>query len=309
MSPLLSNEPCSAQPSTILAGISREKLSLYWELTKPRLSFLSIITAIVGYLVANPVRDSLVLVALILGTALSAGSAGVLNQWLEREVDARMARTRNRPLPSSSVSPLGALLWGLSLGVIGTVVLLLGTNVLATCLSLATILSYILVYTPLKQVTPWCTHIGAIPGALPPLIGWAAAEGSIGPLGWILFAMLFAWQIPHFMAIAWTYRDDYADANMPMLTVVDPGGERVIRHCNVFTWLLLLSSVLPAILGFCTWAYGVCALLSGGYFVVRARAFSRAEDRTKTARKLFFASIFYLPFILAALVLDRWLLI
>lgn len=309
MSPLLSNEPCSAQSSPIAASFSREKLSLYWELTKPRLSFLSIITAIVGYLVANPVRDTQVLVALIVGTALSAGSAGVLNQWLEREVDARMARTRTRPLPTASVSPLGALIWGLFLGSVGTTVLFLGTNGLATFLSLATILSYILVYTPLKQVTPWCTHIGAVPGALPPLIGWAAAEGGIGALGWILFAMLFAWQIPHFMAIAWTYRDDYADANMPMLTVVNPEGDRVIRHCNVFTWGLLVASLLPTLLGYCTWVYGACALLSGGYFVVRARAFARSEDRSKTARKLFFASIFYLPFILAALVIDRWLLI
>lgn len=309
MSPLLSNERCPAQSSTLSAAIYREKLSLYWELTKPRLSFLSIITAIVGYLVANPIRDAQVLSALILGTAFSAGSAGVLNQWLEREVDARMARTRNRPLPSFSVSPLGALLWGLFLGGAGTVVLLLGTNVLATCLSLATIISYILVYTPLKQITPWCTHIGAIPGALPPLIGWAAAEGTLGGLGWILFAMLFAWQIPHFMAIAWTYRDDYAEANMPMLSVVNPSGERVIRHCNVFTWFLLFSSLLPTVLGYCSWAYGICALCAGAYFVVRARAFSQSEDRSKAARKLFFASIFYLPFILAVLVLDRWLLI
>ncbi|HCR37621.1 MAG TPA: protoheme IX farnesyltransferase, partial [Opitutae bacterium] len=190
----------------------------------------------------------------------------------------------------------------------GPAVLAWGTNWLAAGLAVATIASYLWVYTPLKQKTLWCTHVGAVPGALPPLIGWAAAEGHLGALGWILFAILFAWQIPHFMAIAWTYRDDYATARMPMLPVVDKKGDRVVRHSTLFTWLLVIFSLLPVFMSYCTWAYGSCALLAGVYFAVRAHAFSYEDRRQRAARQLFFASIFYLPFVLAALVLDRWLL-
>ena len=190
------------------------KLNAYYELTKPRLSMLSVFTATVGYLVARPDFELLLLLALVAGTALAAGSAAALNQWIEREIDARMKRTRSRPLPSGQTEPKEALIYGLILGLAGCLLLWIGVNTLAALLALATLLSYLLLYTPLKQKGPWSTEIGTIPGALPPLIGWAAAEGQITPLGWILFALLITWQMPHFMAIAWLFREDYKQAGV-----------------------------------------------------------------------------------------------
>ncbi len=289
--------------------IRRLRLREYWELTKPRLSFLSVITAIVGYLVANPVRDGGTLIALIIGTAFAAGGAGALNQWLERKVDARMARTKHRPIPSGQVSAQGACIYGLLLSGIGCWVITQGTNSLAGSLTVLTLGSYLWVYTPLKRVTSWSTQIGAIPGALPPLMGWAAARGELNTLGWILFAILFTWQIPHFMAIAWTYRQDYAEGGMPMLSVIEPSGNRAARQAIFYCVLLLGISLLPVYLGYTTWFYGTCALGAGIYFLYRALIFSKSAQRDLPARKLFFASIFYLPLVLAILVLDRWLLI
>ncbi len=286
----------------------RRKLGAYWELTKPRLSLLSVITALAGYLAANPVRDAGKLIALVIGTSLAAGGAAALNQWLERDLDARMARTRTRPLPMGQISLVGALLWGLVLSYTGTWLLFKYVNGLSALLGVATIVSYILVYTPLKTRTPWCTHMGAIPGALPPLIGWAAATGTVSGLGWVLFGVLFAWQIPHFMAIAWTYRRDYAQAAMPMITVVEPSGRRAAREAFFFSVLLLGVSVWPVFLGQVGWFYGSVALVCGVYMIMRAWSFLKATSKDRAARKLFFASIFYLPPVLAALVIDQWLL-
>lgn len=185
-----------------------------------------------------------------------------------------------------------------------------GTTALAAILTVLTLVSYLLVYTPLKVRSIWNTHLGAIPGALPPLIGWAAARGTIDPLGWILFGILFAWQIPHFMAIAWMYRKDYAAAGMHMFPVDRPDGRETGWHSVFFTGVLLICSLLPGFLGYTTPVYQVVALLAGLWFFLRAWAFrdpSTAGDAV--ARKLFFASVFYLPLILATLVIDRWLLI
>jgi len=295
---------------TPMTWAQRLALRDYWELTKPRLSLLSVITALVGYMAANPMRDAGVFLSLLVGTSLAAGAAGALNQWLEREVDRKMARTQDRPLPSEAVSPQAALAFGLALGVIGTTLVWLGANPLAGALTLATLVSYLLVYTPLKRITTWNTLIGAVPGALPPLIGWAAAQGQIAPLGWILFGILFCWQIPHFMAIAWLYRDDYAQGGFVMSTVNDPTGQDAARQSLFHCIALLAISLLPSILGYTSLAYGAAALACGAFYLMTAIRFWRAggEQRTPASRKLFLASIAYLPLLLGALVVDRWLL-
>lgn len=307
------SRPTTPPATTIVAGkteLRRIALRSYWQLTKPRLSFLTVITAIVGYLCANPERNPLTLIALLIGTSMAAGSAGALNQFLERNLDARMQRTQSRPLPSGQLTPASALLFGLIMGLGGTVLIWEGTNALAALLTVLTLVSYLLVYTPLKVRSTWNTHVGAIPGALPPLIGWAAATGSIDGLGWILFGILFAWQIPHFMAIAWMHRKDYADAGMVMLPCVETSGRSTGVHSLVFAALLLLLSLLPGVFGYTTIAYTCVALLAGSWFLYKAWLF-RHPERTpeSTARNLFFASVFYLPLVLAAMVIDRWLLI
>lgn len=285
--------------------VSRALLREFWELTKPRLSFLSVITALVGYLVALPERNWGLLGALMLGTSLAAGGAGALNQWWEREQDAKMVRTRNRPIPSGIVPPKVAFIYGMTLSILGCFILHWGTNSLATWLTVLTLISYVLVYTPLKLLSSWCTEIGTIPGALPPLIGWAAAAGNLSTLGWILFAILVTWQMPHFMAIAWMYRKDYAKAQFPMLSVKDLTGKNVAMHALVYTLLLVACSILPTFLGFTTWLYGAMAIISGVYFTKLAWTFYTANQRELPARRLFIASVIYLPILLAALVVDR----
>lgn len=307
----------SSQPASVgshadaLSPVKSRTVPLreYFQLTKPRLSMLSVITAIVGYLSANPDRNSITLLSLLIGTSLAAGAAGALNQYIERELDGKMARTRGRPLPAGLISPSAALSFGLILAIAGVGSIWAGTNALAALLTALTLVSYLLVYTPLKVRSIWNTHLGAIPGALPPLIGWAAARGTIDPLGWILFGILFAWQIPHFMAIAWMYRKDYAAAGMRMFPVDRPDGRETGWHSVVFTAVLLICSLLPGFLGYTTLMYQSVALLAGLWFFYRAWAFRAPQTADDTAaRKLFFASISYLPLILAVLVLDRWLL-
>ena len=285
----------------------RKRIEDFYELTKPRLSFLSVITAIVGYLSANPSRDLSVLVSLLVGTSLAAGGAAVLNQWLERDADAKMVRTRKRAIPAGRVQPLNALVYGLSLSVIGCLMLFVGANALAGILTAITIATYTLLYTPLKRLTTWNTLIGAIPGALPPLIGWAAATGKIDLLGWVLFAILFLWQMPHFFAIAWTYRKDYAQGGFVMLSNADKDGRKVALQSFVFCLALIFSSLLPVLLGKASWIYGIIALAAGFYLLRPAIDFLKPEKRDTAARKLFFASIFYLPALLFPLVLDIWL--
>lgn len=282
--------------------------SAYYELTKPRLSLLSVITALVGYLAALPERNLSVLLCFLVGTALCAGGAATLNQWLERKTDALMKRTCDRPLPTGTVSPGTALGLGIALSIIGTLLLGFGANFLAGGIGLLTIFTYIALYTPLKLKTRWATEIGAFPGALPPLIGWAAAEGNISALGWILFGILSFWQIPHFMAIAWTFRKDYAAAGFPMLTVVDPSGHKAAIWSIVNALALVVVSLLPIFLDLATWFYTAVAAVFGIWILVRSIAFAKDSTRDAAARKLFFNSILYLPAVLFALVIDRWIL-
>lgn len=278
----------------------------FWELTKPRLSLLAVITAIVGYLVAQPDKNLLLFLNLFMGTSLAAGGAAVLNQWQERVADEKMARTRNRPIPSGSIAPETALIYGLILSAVGDITLWFGANSLAASLALITQVSYILIYTPLKHYSHWCTEIGAIPGAIPPLIGWAAAESSLSTLGWLLFAILLTWQIPHFMAIAWIFRKDYADAGFPMISVIDSSGHRVARQSLTFTLLLIICSLLPTLLGYTSFFYALIAVGSGLWILIKALRFTQKDNRDAAARQLFVVSIAYLPLLLAALVIDRW---
>jgi len=302
------NEKSEIVLATGAASSTRAQILEYLELTKPRLSLLSVITAVVGYLAALPTRENSVLVSLVLGTSLAAAGAAALNMWLERDADARMARTRERPVPSGAVSPDSALTFGLLLCAAGDALLYIGVNGLAACLALATQATYLLAYTPLKRKTSWCTEIGAIPGALPPLIGCAGAGAGISTLGWLLFAILLFWQIPHFMAIAWTYREDYQRAGFPMTTVVDATGATAAKKALVCTLALVVCSLLPTFLGYTTPAYAIVAGSTGAWFLLRAIRFLDPESRNSEARRLFFASIAYLPILLATLVIDRLIL-
>ena len=269
---------------------------------------MSVLTAIIGYLAADPSRDLIVLSSLIIGTSLAAGGAAVLNQWLEREADAKMERTKDRPIPSGQVIPYNALMFGLGLSIFGSYLLYAGANPLSGLLTAITVASYVLLYTPLKRLTTWNTLIGAIPGALPPLIGWAAAEGRISTLGWILFAVLFLWQMPHFFAIAWTYRKDYQIGGFIMLSNADENGAAVARQSFVFAIALVISTLLPTILGYTSLGFGAVAFITGCYILRPAWLFLIAENRDASARRLFITSIFYLPALLIPLVLDLWLI-
>jgi protoheme IX farnesyltransferase len=277
----------------------------YLELTKPRLSLLSVLTALVGYAAERPFAGGLSLLWVLLGTSLAAGGVATLNQWMEHETDAKMKRTADRPIPAGRVPTGSAFVLG-SLMCMGALMLIFArVGSLAALFALLTIVAYLGWYTPAKRSSRWSTEIGAIAGALPPLIGTAAAVGRISPLGWILFGIMFFWQIPHFMAVAWTYRGDYAAVHFPMLPVRDESGRNVARWAFVATVLLVLVSLLPFALGLADVWYAAAATGAGAWMLWRAVAFQRGAGRDLAARKLFLASIGYLPLALAALVADR----
>lgn len=277
----------------------------YFELTKPRLSLLSVLTTVVGYFAARPASDPLKFTLLLVGTSLAAGGVAALNQWMETETDARMKRTADRPLPSGKVPTGSAFVLGWVMCISALFLLFAKVAPLAALFTLATIVSYLGWYTPAKKRSRWSTEIGAVAGAFPPLIGWAAGEGTVTALGWILFGILFLWQIPHFMAIAWLYRRDYSEVQFPMLPVRDETGARVALWSLVNTVALVVVSLLPSFLGLTSKAYAACAGLCGAWFLFRAIAFLAPATRDVAARKLFLASIAYLPLVLGALVADR----
>jgi protoheme IX farnesyltransferase len=283
----------------------RARFGDYLELTKPRLSLLSVLTALVGYAVQRPFAGGLALLWVLLGTSLAAGGVATLNQWMEHETDAKMKRTADRPIPAGKVPTGSAFVLG-SLMCMGALMLIFArVGSLAALFALLTVIAYLGWYTPAKRTSRWSTEIGAVAGALPPLIGCAAAVGRIPPLGWILFGIMFFWQIPHFMAVAWTYRGDYAAVHFPMLPVRDESGRSVARWAFIATVLLVLVSLLPFVLGLADVWYAVAAAGAGAWMLWRAIAFLRGAGRDLAARKLFFASISYLPLALAALVADR----
>jgi heme o synthase len=277
----------------------------YLALTKPRLNSLVVVTSAGGYyLGASSPQTLLPMAGAAVGTALVAGGAAVLNQVYERETDALMERTRLRPLPDRRVSPEEARTFGTLLAAGGIVLLSVSANMLAALLALATLVVYLTIYTPMKRRSHLATLIGAVPGALPPLIGWAAATGTVSLGGWSLFAIVFLWQIPHFMAIAWLYRDDYARAGFPMLPVVEPDGRRTGRQAVLYAAALVPISVAPSIVGVTSAAYFWTALVLGvGLLWIAARFAASRTDAT--ARVLFYSSITYLPLIWTAMLLDR----
>jgi protoheme IX farnesyltransferase len=275
------------------------------ELFKLRLTTLVLLTTLVGFYIGwRTSMAYMLLLNTMLGTALVAMGAAALNQYLEREYDAKMWRTEDRPIPSGRMTPEGALIIGGVCGGAGLIYLTLAVNPLTGLLGAITLGSYLFVYTPLKRVTTLNTIIGAIPGALPPLMGWTAARGTITVEGWSLFAILFFWQLPHFLAIAWMYRDDYERAGFVMLPVVDPQGERTGRQALSHTLGLLPISLIPFLLGLVGRVYLGGALILGVAFVWSAFRFMRQTDLAR-ARKLFYASILYLPLLLALMVLDK----
>ena len=275
------------------------------DLFKARLTFLVLLTTLVGFYVGFSGRlDLLLLLHTMFGTALVASGAAALNQWWEREHDARMPRTEDRPLPSGRMQPETVLLLGGACGGLGLIYLALAVNLLTSLLGAITLASYIFVYTPLKRVTTLNTIVGAIPGALPPLMGWAAARGNISLGGWSLFAILFFWQLPHFLAIAWIYREQYARAGFVMLPVVDPAGERTGRQAVSHTLGLLPVSLGPFLFHLAGPLYLGGALALGLVFLWFAIQFSRRLTQ-RSARQLFFVSILYLPMLLGLMVFDK----
>jgi protoheme IX farnesyltransferase len=277
----------------------------YIELTKPRLNLLVVVTSAGGFYLGSTGSDRMAaMAAASVGTALVAGGAAVLNQVAERDTDALMERTRLRPVPASRVAPDEARVFGVTLSTLGLGLLAFGTNVLAAFLALTTIAVYLLIYTPLKRRSPHATLVGAVPGALPPLIGWTAGHGSPSLGGWTLFAIVFLWQIPHFMAIAWMFRDDYRRARFPMLPVLEPDGRRTGRQAAIYAAALVPASLAPTLAGVTGWSYFTAALILSVALLVLAIRFSAARS-DQSARALFFGSITYLPLVWAALVLDH----
>ncbi len=279
----------------------------YLELTKPRLSLLSVMTTMVGYFATRPLSHPGKLVLLFVGTSLAAGGVAALNQWLEHETDAQMKRTADRPIPTGKIATGSAFVLGWMMCTAALFLLFAWVDRLAALFALLTVISYLAWYTPAKRWSTWSTEIGAIAGAFPPLIGWSAGEGRVTALGWILFGVLYFWQIPHFMAVAWTYRRDYSAVHFPMLPVRDEAGGKVAAWSLINTVALVVVSLLPVALGYATWAYGLAAAVCGAWFLGRALLFLRPQGRDGAARKLFFTSIAYLPIVLGALVADRLL--
>ena len=275
--------------------LARANPADWLELTKPRITAMVVFTALVGYVTASAGATwSLPLAAALAGTGLVAAGASVLNQLLERDTDALMLRTRTRPLPAGRIGPGEARVFGALLTLSGLATLLAFSGPLAAAVACATWVSYLFAYTPLKRRTPLATLVGAVPGALPPVIGWAAARASLDPGALVLFAILFLWQVPHFLAIAWLYRDDYARAGFPMLPVLDREGTFTGRQAVVHSLALLLVSLAPTAAGLAGPAYLAGAFLLGVALTLCALRLARARDLA-SARTLFLASVLYLP--------------
>lgn len=281
------------------------KLSDYWVLTKPEVNLLVLASTLAGFYLASPHEVNWwLLFNTLLGTLLVASGTGTLNQFIERRPDAYMRRTANRPLPAGRVKPVEALVFGILLSVTGGVYLWLSVNALASALAILTLLTYLLLYTPLKKKTPLCTLVGAFPGAAPPLIGWAAARGTLGWEAWVLYAILFLWQFPHLLAIAWMYRQDYSRAGLVMLPRGDLDGRIMSFEIIGCTLALLPITLVPALMGQAGLIYLFGALILGlGFLRYSARlAFSRSNA---LARQLLLASIIYLPLVFGLMMIDK----
>ena len=283
----------------------RERVAAYGELTKPRITFLIVLTAAAGFALATRGRiDYLQMVSAMIGIGLLSSGIATLNQYMERDLDALMRRTADRPLPSGKLLPWEALVFGVGLTVLAEVYLAVLVNPLTALLGLTVIAGYLFGYTPLKTKTSLSTLVGAFPGAVPPLIGWTAARGELSLEAWVLFAILFLWQFPHFLAIAWMYREDYARAGILMLPVVEPDGRITGQQIVIYTLMLLPVSLLPTALGVSGKVYFFGAIILGLLFLyssVRA-AFSQSRQE---ARRLLLASVIYLPLLFILMVLNK----
>ncbi len=310
----MATEPilASLAVAPVVQGHRRARLPVfsdYWALTKPEVNFLIVLTTFAGFCLGrasgSPDFPVLLAVKAVLGTLLVASGTGTLNQYIERRFDAQMRRTARRPLAAGRLNSSAVLWFGIALSAAGSIYLAEAVNPLASLLAVATLLSYLFLYTPLKRQTPWCVLVGAFPGAMPPLIGWAAASGKLTLEAWGLYAVLFLWQFPHFMAIAWMYRDDYDRAGYKVL----PSDERA--RARFVTWQTLLplaallpASLLPSLASHLSVFYRIGAVLLGiGFFYYGARFV--VHGSTSTARRLLAASILYLPLLFALMVLPR----
>ena len=289
----------------ILSTAEKSWASVFADLVKARLTTLVLLTTLVGfYLGWRGAMNYALMFHALAATALVAAGASALNQWLEREYDAKMRRTQSRPLPSGRLQPATVAIFGGVCSVTGLIYLALAVNSLTSILGAVTLISYLFIYTPLKRVTWLNTAIGAVPGALPPLMGWTAARGELTGEGWALFAILFFWQLPHFFAIAWIYKDEYAKAGFKMLPNIDPEGQRTAQQAVSNTLALLAVSLFPFVFKMAGTTYLAGALILGAGFLWSAIQFSRQLTLAR-ARQLFFASIIYLPLLLALMVWDK----
>ena len=280
--------------------------ALYLALTKPDVSFLVVMTTVAGYaLGTHGPLDWMKMAHTVFGTTLIAAGTSALNHYFERDTDALMRRTSSRPLPSGQMKPGEAFLFGMTLITIGTLYLALATNALATFLGIITSILYLCIYTPLKRKTTRATLIGAIPGAVPPLIGWAAARGTLSLDAWILFAILFLWQFPHFDAIAWVYREDYARAGIKMLPTVDRGGKRTFREILVTAALLVPVGMLPTLTGLAGPHYFFGALVVG-IMLVEVCLWAAASKTNIRSKWLMHATVLHLPVLLGLLIYDKF---
>ena len=283
----------------------RSRASDFVALAKPRLNVLVVASSLAGYVMGGgDMSNAMRVVLTVVGTALVAGGASAFNQVMEREPDGLMRRTRLRPVPDGRLQPAESLVFATVLSVAGLLLLAAGVNASSAGVALVTLLTYALIYTPLKRRSSFATVVGAIPGALPPVIGWAAARGGLSEGGWVLFAIVFLWQMPHFLAIAWIYREDYARAGFPLLPVIEPDGKSTARQAVFYCAALLPVSLAPTLVGMASTAYFVGALVLGVMFMAVTLKFARTRA-LPDARRLFFSSIIYLPLLWVLMIVFR----
>jgi protoheme IX farnesyltransferase len=284
---------------------ARSRATDFVALAKPRLNLLVVASSLAGYVMAGgDIANAVLVMSSVIGTALVAGGASAFNQVIERGPDSLMRRTRLRPVPDGRLQPGESVIFAALTSTAGVVLLAVAVNALAAAVALATLLIYTLIYTPMKRRTSFSTVVGAIPGALPPVIGWAAARGSLSQGAWVLFAIVFLWQLPHFLAIAWMYRDDYARAGFPMLPVIEPDGRSTGRQAIFYCAALLPVSLAPTLIGITNTAYFAAALALGLIFLGLTFKFARTRAAVD-ARRLFFGSIIYLPVLWILMIAGR----
>jgi protoheme IX farnesyltransferase len=301
----MSHSPSHAEVTGVVEKATPSRVADFVTLTKPRLNFLVLLTTAAAYsLGAAPDSTIVDLSHTLLGTFLVAGGASALNQVWERDTDRLMRRTQQRPMADRRLEPMAGILFGLALTVAGAFELAYFINPLSSIVALVTAATYVFWYTPLKTRTSLSTIVGALPGALPAVIGWAAATNTLSLEGWVLFGIVFMWQMPHFLAIAWMYRDEYARAGMPLLPVIEPDGRSTGRQAVIYTAALVPLSMMPTIVGLASSKYSFQALALGAVLMFLSVEFS-AKRNTDTARRLFFGSILYLPLLWALLVFDH----